>query len=59
MSEDSRRLVAEARRVVADCERYMDAAIEVVRALPEDRQRVENRLDATQERHSRTPAPES
>jgi hypothetical protein len=50
MPEDPRTLIAEARKVVADCERYLEEAIELVEALREDRERAFERIAAVEER---------
>jgi hypothetical protein len=50
MPDDPRILLAEVHRVVTDCERLLEAAIEFVQALPTDQERVEARVAAAEER---------
>jgi hypothetical protein len=53
MPEDPRTLIAEARKVAADCETYLEAAVELVDDLPADRERVFERIAAAEERRDR------
>jgi hypothetical protein len=50
VAEDPRTLITEAYKVVAECERYLEGAIELVEALPGDRERVFERIAAAEGR---------
>ncbi len=49
MSEDLRSLIAAARKVVSNCERYLEAAVELVHGIPARRERVLERIAAAED----------